>query len=161
MMIFKNKWNHYTVQQTNSEALLISALWQWKTLHLVPIACHVCMTIVEQIHKDKLGFLFFFLWASCSNHCLAALDLGADVEQPFDCLIVQNRQAMQSMGRSMDWTLKDNMVDVFFCATLTGLRGGHTPFVQSGAENLWDRCGGGSTRPTLFLGGLFQGVGCW
>jgi len=27
------------------------------------------------------------------------------------------------------------MVDVlFFCATLTGSRGGHTPFVQAGAE---------------------------
>ena len=52
-----------------------------------------------------------FFWASCSNHCSAALDLGADVEQPFDCLIVQNRQAMQSMRRSMDWTLEDNMVD--------------------------------------------------
>jgi len=42
-----------------------------------------------------------------SNHCLAALDLGAGVEKPFDGLIVQNRQAMQSMGRSMDWTLED------------------------------------------------------
>ena len=50
---------------------------------------------------------------------MAALDLGAGVEQPFGCLIVQNRQAMQSMGRSMD---------------LTGRRGGHTPFVQAGAE---------------------------
>jgi len=28
---------------------------------------------------------------------------------------------MQSIGRSMDWTLEDNMVDgLFFCATLTG-----------------------------------------
>ena len=35
----------------------------------------------------------------------------------------------------MDWTLEDNMVDgLFFCATLTGLRGGHIPFVQAGAE---------------------------
>ena len=42
---------------------------------------------------------------------------------------------MQSMGRSMDWTLEDNMVDgLFFCATLTGRRGGHTPFVQAGTE---------------------------
>jgi len=32
----------------------------------------------------------------------------------------------------MDWTLKNNMVDgLFFCATLTGRRGGHTPFVQA------------------------------
>jgi len=42
---------------------------------------------------------------------------------------------MQSMGRSMDWTLQDNMVDgLFFCATLTGRRGGRTQFVQTGAE---------------------------
>ena len=78
---------------------------------------------------------FFFFWASCWNHCLAALDIGAGVAQPFNCLIVQNRQAMQSMGRSMDWTLEDNVVNgLFFCATLTGRRGGHTPFVQAGVE---------------------------
>jgi len=35
----------------------------------------------------------------------------------------------------MDWTLEDNMVDgLFFCATLTGRRGGHAPFVQAGVE---------------------------
>jgi len=69
------------------------------------------------------------------NHCQAALDLGAGVEQPFDCLIVQNRQAVQYMRRSMDWTLEDNMVDgLFFRATLKGRRGGHTPFVQAEAE---------------------------
>ena len=35
----------------------------------------------------------------------------------------------------MDWTLEDNMVDgLFFCATVTGRRGGHNPFVQAGAE---------------------------
>jgi len=35
----------------------------------------------------------------------------------------------------MDWTLEDNMVDcLFFCATLTGRRGSHIPFVQAGAE---------------------------
>ena len=37
-------------------------------------------------------------WASSSSHCLAALDLGTSVEQPFDCLIVQNRQSVQSVG---------------------------------------------------------------
>jgi len=42
---------------------------------------------------------------------------------------------MQSMGRTMDWTLEDNMADsLFFCATLTDSRGGHVPFVQAGAE---------------------------
>jgi len=63
------------------------------------------------------------------------LDFGAGVELPFICLIVQNCQAVQSMGRAMDWTLEGDMVDgLFFCATLTGRRGGYTPFVQAGAE---------------------------
>jgi len=34
----------------------------------------------------------------------------------------------------MDWTVEDDMVDCLFCATLTGRRGGHTPFVQAGVE---------------------------
>ena len=34
----------------------------------------------------------------------------------------------------MDWTVEDYMVDDLFCATLTGRREGHTPFVQAGAE---------------------------
>jgi len=35
----------------------------------------------------------------------------------------------------MEWTVEDNMVDsLFFCTTLTGHRGGHTPFVQAGVE---------------------------
>jgi len=39
------------------------------------------------------------------------------------------------MNRSMDWTFDDNMVDgLFFCATLTGRRGDHTPSVQVGVE---------------------------
>jgi len=37
---------------------------------------------------------FSFVWASSSNHSLAALDLGAGDKQPFDWLIVQNRQAV-------------------------------------------------------------------
>jgi len=39
------------------------------------------------------------------------------------------------MRNSMDWTFKGNTVDgLFFCATLTGRRRGHTPFVQAGVE---------------------------
>jgi len=34
----------------------------------------------------------------------------------------------------MDWTVEDDMVDGLFFATLTGRRGGHTTFVQAGAE---------------------------
>ena len=38
-------------------------------------------------------------------------------------------------GESMDWTVEDDMVDgLFFCATVTGRRGGHTSFAQAGAE---------------------------
>jgi len=66
---------------------------------------------------------------------LAALDLNTDVEQLVDCLIVKNGQAMQSIEKSMDWLLEDYVVNVsFVCATLTGPRGEHTPFVQAGAE---------------------------
>jgi len=54
---------------------------------------------------------------------LATLDFGACVEQPFGYLIIQNCQAVQSVGRSMDWTLEADMVDgLFFCTTLTGRR---------------------------------------
>jgi len=59
----------------------------------------------------------------------------ADVEQPFGCLIVQNRQAMQSMGNLIDWTLEGNMIDgLFFCDTPTSGGRGQIPFVQAGAE---------------------------
>jgi len=34
----------------------------------------------------------------------------------------------------MDWTVENDMVDGLFCATLTGRRGDHTPFVPAGAE---------------------------
>jgi len=67
-----------------------------------------------------------------SVHCLAALDLRADVEQPIDYLIIQ--KAVQSLGRSMEWTLEENMVNsLIFFAPLTSRRSTHTPFVQTGA----------------------------
>jgi len=84
--------------------------------------------------QSNICFFFIFSWASCSNHYLAALDLGAGVEQPFDWPIVQNHQTMQAMGRLMDWTLEDNVVDgLFFFTTLTGRRRNHTPLVKTGA----------------------------
>jgi len=94
---------------------------------------------------------------------LAALDVWAGVEQPFGCLIVQKRQAVESVGRSMDWTLEDDMVDgLFFCATRTGRRGGHTPFVQAGAET--SDTGAEAVKPDQgsswegHSGGVFTGV---
>jgi len=65
---------------------------------------------------------------------LAALDLGAGVEQPIDYLIIQNRQAIQSIGRAMDWTFEDMFDGLIVSATLTSRRSGHTPFVQKGGE---------------------------
>jgi len=65
---------------------------------------------------------------------MVALVLGG-VEQRFSCLITQNCQGVQSMGRSMDWTFEDDMIDrLFFCTILTGRRGDHTSFVQARAE---------------------------
>ena len=70
--------------------------------------------------ETSIRFESFFWVNSPFFHCLAALDFGAGVEQPFGCPIIQNSQAVQFMGWSMDWTLDDNMVDgLFFCATLT------------------------------------------
>ena len=57
--------------------------------------------------------------------CWAAIQLSHHLEP----------SAVQSMGRSMDWTWEDNMVDcLIFCATRTDRRGGHTPFVRAAAE---------------------------
>jgi len=59
-------------------------------------------------------------------YSLATLDLKTDVEQSFNCLIIQNRQVVQSMGKPTDWALDDDMVDgLFFRDTLTGRRRGH------------------------------------
>jgi len=61
-----------------------------------------------------------------SVHCLRALDLRAGVEQPTDCFIIQNCQAVQSMGRLMDWTSEDNMINgLIFCATSHKLQKRH------------------------------------
>jgi len=56
----------------------------------------------------------------------------------------------------MDWTLEDNMVDgLFICATLTGRRGGHTPFVQAGVET-----SDTGAEPHTVLGKAIQGGWC-
>ena len=70
-------------------------------------------------------------------HCLATLDLEAGVVQPFNCLIIQKHQVVQSMEKSMDWTLKDDKVDsLFFCATLTCCKGSY-PICASRSGNVW------------------------
>jgi len=59
----------------------------------------------------------------------------------------------------MDWTLEDNMVDgLFFCATLTGRRGRHTPFVHAEAKT--SDTGEEAVKPAqAVLGRVIQGVG--
>ena len=76
------------------------------------------------------GFLVRRLSEFATVHCLAPLDIGTGVEQLFDCLIVQNRQAMQSMWRSMGWTLDDITGRWFaFLRQTHRPQKGHTPFV--------------------------------
>jgi len=52
------------------------------------------------------GF-FSAIWAS---PLLCRTRSQDGVDQPFDCLIIQNYRAMQSKGRLV-WTLEDNIVD--------------------------------------------------
>jgi len=87
----------------------------------------------------------FIIWASFLHPLLRRTRsrLGAGVEQPIDCLIIQNCQTVQSLGRSMDWILEDNMIDgLFFCASFTSSRMGHFSFA-------WER-----KRPTQVWGRL-------
>ena len=59
----------------------------------------------------------------------------------------------------MDWTLEDDMVDGLFCATLTGRRGGHNPFVQAGAETPDTGAEAVEPDPGSSWEGHFEGVG--
>jgi len=96
------------------------------------------------------------LRSPASNHCLASLDLGADAEQPFDCLIVQNRQAVQSISRSMDIGGQHGQRFVLLRHTHRPQRRPYS-ICTSRSGNVWHWCGGGWAWPTLFLTGLFQG----
>ena len=86
MMIFRDKWNHCSVQQTNSEVLLTSALLQWKnTLFLVycmPMyACQLwskCTqtTVVWSFYVLRITTQKFSLSTSPHqvNHCVRTFD---------------------------------------------------------------------------------------
>ena len=89
---------------------------------------HNCLTGCFAGHMvDFLSMASWSLERVVYIHCLAALDFEAGVEQPFDCLVIQNRQAV----RSVEWTLKDSMVtSLLLCAILTlSPRGDFTPIV--------------------------------
>ena len=69
------------------------------------------------VKKPKFLLLGYSFEPVFSVHCLAAPDLWAGVEKSIECLIIQNRQAVQITGRSIDWTLENNMVNgLIFCA---------------------------------------------
>ena len=88
-------------------------------------------------HHIKCGNLenttVSFFWASCRSRSRrwAAVRLSHRPKPPCSPW----GQAVQSMGWAMNWTVEDNMVDsLFFRATLTGRKGGHTPSAQAGTE---------------------------
>ena len=81
------------------------------------------------------------------------------LEQRINCIIVQKRLAMQSMGRSMDSASEDMVDGLFFCATLTGCRVGHTPYVEAGAETSDADAEAVKPNPRGFLEGHFRKVG--
>jgi len=88
-----------------------------------------------------------------SIHWLVALNLGTGVEQPFDCLIIQKRQAMPSTGRSMDWTLEENngWLSVLLHHTHKAQKGPYSICV-SRSGNVRHRCGGRLCRTHAVLG---------
>jgi len=74
----------------------------------------------------------------CYNPLLGCttVDLGTAVDKAIDWHIIQNCQAVQSIGRTMDWTLRDNMISfLFFNATCTGLRRDHSLFMRAGGKH--------------------------
>jgi len=76
-------------------------------------------------------------------HWLAELDLGAGVEQPFKCLIIQNRQTVV-LGEVDGWYIGGQ-----YGRRFVPLRHAHRPqkrpypICASRNENVRHRCGGG------------------
>jgi len=123
--------------------------------------------VLAMLRKQNTQAIFFIVWASSFNPFLGCTRYrGRCVEQPFDCLIIQNRQTVQTVESGefdvQYWALEDNMVDsLFFCSTLTSCRRGHTLFVQVGAET--SDTGAEAVEPdpcTLFLAGPFYEGKC-
>jgi len=111
----------------------------------------------SQVLATTVHFVVFFIWGNCTNHRLAALDLGADVEQPFDCLIVQNPCSLWG-GRWIGcWTTTWSTV----CSAP------HSHAAEEAISHLYKQ---ERKRPTpvrrrlsrtqAFLGRVIPGVGC-
>jgi len=78
-----------------------------------------CFT--QQLFRESVVLAYLLFEQVVTIHCLATQNLGAGVEQPLDCLTVQNRQDVESMERSMDWTLENKIVDGLFFSTCADL----------------------------------------
>jgi len=104
----------------------------------------------------------FSFWASCCNHCLATLDLGAGLEQPFDCLYRSepSGHAVHEEVDGMDIGGQHGQWFVLLHHTHRPQRKPY-PICTSRSGNAWYRCRGGLVSPWLFLGGSLQGDGCW
>ena len=96
-----------TVQQTNSEALFISALLQEK--HSISCLLHakVCLSIVEQIHADRYEALTCCIWQCLSNYALHSLRRNGSVRphQVSHCV------------RAFDEMLRNNLYRFFIRCT--------------------------------------------
>jgi len=90
------------------------------------------------------------------------IDLGADVEQPFDCPSHHpepSDRAVQGEVDGLDIAGQHVRRSVFVHHTYRPQRGPYRS-CASKSGNAWRQCAGGQAGPTLFLEGPFQENGC-
>jgi len=113
------------------DLLLRGPKWIWPYCQIRFVLLRLQLYYMKLTEKEcffLIALLFNRMKSSCSP--LIGAQIGASVERPFDSIVIQNCQAIHSIRSSMNSTVKDHMVSgLFFCATLTGRRRGHTPFV--------------------------------
>jgi len=102
---------------------------------------------------------FFFFWASSFIHCLAALDFGAGVEQPFGSphRPEPSGRAVREKVDGLDIEGQHGRRFVLLPHTLRPQRRPY-PICTSRSGNVQHQCGGGWAGPRLFLGGSLRGV---
>ena len=118
------------------------------------------VTWILAIFKDKVtDHIPCFFWASCWNHCLAALDLGAGVEQPFNCLIFQQPRACGPWGARWIGHWRTTWSTDFFLRHTHRPQRRPFPVCTSKSGNVQHWCGGGWGGHRLILGGHSGSVG--
>jgi len=74
------------------------------TVNQFPSACVIGRSLAyacfmeTAVGKSEVLFLLLIELLVVTVHCLAAPDIVAGIKQPFDCLIVENLQAVQPVG---------------------------------------------------------------